>query len=372
MAKHPEEKRLVVKFGTSTLVRPQGVPALSRLFAWIEEIAELFSKGHEILIVTSGAVGLGRTALGLREAPVELSLRQACAALGQTRLMDLYQQGFSRLGILVGQVLLTQEDFEHRERYLNLRSTLVTLLAQKVIPVINENDAVSTEELAYQGRDAKVFGDNDRLSALVASKLGADHLFLLTDVDGLYDGDPKDPKSRRIERLDPERDIDSYLRDSTSGWSRGGMGSKVQAARLAARAGSTVHILSGDEPRGLSRVLAGDALGTCVPASGQLSARKRWIAYATASKGRLVLDEGAVKALTQRGASLLAAGVLEIQGGFAKGEVVELADEEGRVLGRGMVAFDSKCAAAWIRGEVPEGVRNHHALIHRDHLVLGP
>lgn len=367
----PSARRVVLKLGTRILTHDDGRLALARLFGIVEAAADLAASGKEVLIVSSGAVGLGVHALRLSTAPTELAERQACAAVGQTRLMDLYQQGFSRLGRACGQVLLTQADFDHRERYLNLRSTLQALLRLGVIPVINENDTVSTEELAFiEGEKRPIFGDNDRLSALVATKLDAELLVLLTDVDGVYDRDPRDPGAKVLPSVDPEDPLTHVAAVPGSGASRGGMRSKVESARIAARGGCHAVIANGRRHDTLRRLFEGEAVGTWFAPHQKLDSRRRWIAFATAARGALHLDAGAVRALRERGASLLAAGVGRVEGDFEAGDVVELRDPEGALVGRGMVHCGADEARRWCGGTPPEGIRNHHALVHRDHLVL--
>lgn len=359
-------RRVVLKLGTRVITHDDGRLALSRLFAVVEAAAALRARGVEVLIVSSGAVGLGRDALGLSDSD-ELADRQACAAVGQTRLMQLWSDGLARLGWTAGQLLLTEADLDDRERYLNLRSTLEALLQHGAVPVLNENDAVSTRELAWLDAERPVFGDNDRLSALVASKLDADLLVLLTDVDGVYDRDPRrHPDARRLASVEG-----AELGDSSSGGGRGGMRSKVEAARIAAAAGCHVVIASGRDPGALASVLAGDDVGTWFVANpARHGARKRWIAYVAAPRGALYLDEGAVRAVRDRGASLLAAGVRRIEGTFAGGDVVALRGPEGEPVGRGIVWCDHEAARRWVAGEPPENARNHHALVHRSHLAL--
>ncbi|MEM7349304.1 MAG: glutamate 5-kinase [Acidobacteriota bacterium] len=364
--------RVVLKLGTRVLTHEGGRLALARLFAVVEAAAELRAAGKEVLLVSSGAVGLGKDALGLEAIPEELSERQACAAVGQTRLMGLYDGGFSRLGQVCGQVLLSQDDFDDRVRYLNLRSTLNALLRRGVVPVINENDAVSTDELAFvEGAKRRIFGDNDRLSALVATELDADLLVLLTDVDGVYDRDPKkDPAARLMSQVDDPESLRDAAGGPGSAVSRGGMRSKVEAAAMAARGGCQAIIASGLDATVLCGVLRGEAVGSWFPAGRGLQARRRWIAFATAPRGSLELDDGAVAALRERGASLLAAGVSRVLGDFHQGDVVELLDAAGHTVGRGIVHCDAATARLWSGGRPPEGVRNHHALVHRDHLAL--
>ncbi|MCP3957293.1 MAG: glutamate 5-kinase [bacterium] len=365
-------RRVVLKLGTRVLTHENGTLALARLFAVVEAAAELRRSGREVLLVSSGAVGLGKEALRLGRMPEELNERQACAAVGQTRLMGLYDGGFSRLGLLCGQVLLSPGDFDDRVRYLNLRSTLSALLRRGVVPVINENDAVSTEELAYvEGEGRPIFGDNDRLSALVATKLDADLLVLLTDVEGLFDRDPKrHDGARLLARVDDPDEPAAAAGGRGSEVGRGGMRSKVEAAAVAARGGCHAVIASGLEPGVLGRVLAGDDLGSWFPAKRALGARRRWIAHAVAPRGALELDAGAVEALRRRGASLLAAGVVRIEGDFEEGDVVELRGPGDSAVGRGIVFCDAATARDWCGGRPPDGVRNHHALVHRDHLAL--
>jgi glutamate 5-kinase len=370
----PAARRIVIKLGTRVITHDDGRLALARLTEVVEAAAVASRAGCEVLLVSSGAVGLGRDALGLATTPTALEERQACAAVGQVRLMDLYQAGFGRLGLTCAQVLLTEGDLDDRLRYLNLRSTLLALLRHGVVPVLNENDAVSTEELAWdEGRARPVFGDNDRLSALVATKLSADLLVLLTDVAGLHDRDPREsPDAVCIDRVGPDADgLPSEL-SAVSGTDggRGGMRSKVEAARIAARSGCQAVIASGREPGALAKVLAGEAVGTWFEASPGLSARGRWIAFAAAPRGNLVVDAGAARALRDRGASLLAVGVTAVQGEFVPGDVVEILGLDRTSIGRGLVQVDAATARAWASGSPPEGVRNHDALVHRDHLVL--
>ena len=365
-------RRVVLKLGTRVLTHEGGRLALARLFSVVEAAAELRLAGKEVLLVSSGAVGLGQAALELDQIPEELNERQACAAVGQTRLMGLYDSGFSRVGLVCGQVLLSQGDFDDRIRYLNLRSTLSALLRRGVVPVINENDAVSTDELAFvEGARRPIFGDNDRLSALVATKLDAELLVLLTDVDGVYEQDPREhPEARWLSRVDDPEQLGSAAGGPGSSASRGGMKSKVEAAGVASRGGCHAIIASGMEPSVLPRVLAGEEVGTWFPARDGLAARRRWIAFAVAPRGALELDAGAVEALCDRGASLLAAGVVRVSGEFEKGDVVELRGPLGTKVGRGIVHCDVATAREWVEGRPPVGVRNHHALVHRDHLTL--
>lgn len=366
-----DARRIVIKLGTRVLTHDDGRLALACLFSVVEAAAALRRAGREVLLVSSGAVGLGRGALKLPEGPLALEERQACAAVGQTRLMGLYEEGFTRLGLIAAQVLLTQGDFDDRLRYLNLRTTLTRLLEHGVVPVINENDAVSTEELVLvPGETRPVFGDNDRLSALVATKLGADLLVLLTDVEGVFDRDPRQhPDARLLSRVARSEEVlDGAGGAGVAG--RGGMRSKVEAADVAARSGCHAVVASGRASGALARALGGEEVGTWFPAREGLPARRRWIAFAAAVRGTLHLDAGAVTALKDRGASLLARGVQRVEGEFREGDVVELRGPDGALLGRGMVYCGAEAARRWADGEAPGGVRNRDALVGRDHLVL--
>jgi glutamate 5-kinase len=362
---------VVLKLGTRVVTHDDGALAHSRLIAIAEAAAELRSRGKEVLIVSSGALGLGRDALGLARTPTEVDERQACAAVGQTRLMSLYQEAFARMGIVCGQLLLTEADFDDRERYLNLGAALEALLRHRVVPIINENDAVSTQELVLTTGPRPVFGDNDRLSALVATKLDADLLVLFTDVRGLYDRDPRtDPDARLVPTIERLEEVGDLTPAAGSTVSRGGMRTKVEAAWVASRAGCHAVITSGREPEHWGALFAGEEVGTWFPARPRPHARQRWIAFAAAPRGRLRLDDGAIRALTERHASLLAAGVTAVEGGFRAGDVVELHTPDGRRMGRGIIAWDANTVREWCAGRPPEGIRNAHALIRRDEIVL--
>ena len=366
-------RRVVLKLGTRVVTHPDGRVALPRIFSVVETAARLREQGRQVLIVSSGAVGLGVEALGFGRMPADLMERQACAAVGQTRLMGLYEEGFQRLGLVCGQVLLTRGDFEDRVRYLNLRSTLQTLLRRGSIPVINENDAVSTEELAFvdEGR-RHAFGDNDGLSALVAAKLDADLLVLLTDVDGVFDRDPRQhPDARLVERIDVAEE-------------RGG---RLGAARLGGRPRRHAPQARGRPDGGAGRLPRGDRLGRRArrPRRGARRRRGRHLVPGRQGARRpAALDRlrrghqgaawssttGAVRALRERKASLLAAGVRRVEGDFRTGDVVELRGPGGEPVGRGIAFWDAAVTRAWCAGEPPAGIRNHDALIDRDNMIL--
>jgi glutamate 5-kinase len=364
--------RVVIKLGTRVLTQGDGRLALSRLFTIVEVVGSLVRAGRQVLLVSSGAVGLGREALGFKEIPERLEERQACAAVGQSRLMQHYQKGFDHQGLICAQILLSEMDFGDRGRYLNLRHTLHTLLLHGAVPVINENDALSTEELAFvPGEERKIFGDNDRLSALVASKLDADLLVLLTDVPAVYDRDPRhDPEARQVRVVEDPASLAEVAAGPASPGSRGGMRSKIDAALIAARSGCHAVIASGLAPDALRQAVQGEVVGTWFPAQGNLPAKRRWIAFAAQTRGFVRIDSGAVQALRECRASLLAAGIREVQGEFNKGDVVEIQDGSGRVIGRGMASCDAATARQWSRtGPVLEK-RNHRPVVRREQLVL--
>ena len=366
-----EGKRLVLKIGTRVLTKDDGSVCLTQLSRILECVSSLHQAGREVLIVSSGAVGLGKEALRLKgDSLIE---RQACAAVGQSRLMSFYDSRLQESGIHTAQILLSEADFDNRTRYLNLRNTLSELLHNRVIPILNENDALSVNELAIQDNNhvRPVFGDNDRLSALVAAKLDADLLVLLTDVEGVFDSDPNDnPDARLVSTIQVDDPLHMHLSSPKHGASKGGMQSKVESALIAAKSGCTSVILSGRTAEAFEKFLHNQPVGTLFPATVGLPAKRRWIAWATAVRGQLIVDDGARKALTDRGASLLAVGVHEVQGSFQRGDVVEILGLDGQVIGRGIIHCDTQTAQRWIAGEKPVWSKNHDALVHRNNLVL--
>jgi len=370
-------ERVVIKVGTRVVTHDDGRLALARVSRVVETLARLRRSGRPVVLVSSGAVGLGCDALGIEGTPRDLATRQACAAIGQGRLVALYEQGLSRLGALGAQVLLTRADFDDRTRYLNLRRAFEALLTRGVVPIVNENDVVATEELAFPGNGGgcgagarTTFGDNDRLSALVAAKLSADLLVLLTDVDGVY---AEAPGAGGAEAPLPRLSIDALdgvACGAGASAGRGGMQAKLEAARIAARAGCDVVVASGRDARALDRVLAGEEVGTWIEARRGLDARRRGIAFAADPRGALHVDAGAVCALSERGASLLAAGVVRVEGDFKAGDVVDIFDPGGEPVARGVVGVDAPTAVAWAAGSAPEGARTRDALVPRDQMVV--
>jgi len=381
--------RLVVKLGTHVVTHDGVELALGRLMGLIEGMARMRLAGREVVLVSSGAVGLGMRVLGLKERPRSLGLRQACAAVGQGRLIEVYTRAFGELGVHTAQVLLTQEDLGDRDRALCLRTTLMRLLELGVVPILNENDSVSVKELVDHQRRAHasggpapmggetVFGDNDGLSARVAVALDADLLILLTNVGGLFTANPAvDPSASRIHHLDGIDEATMALAAGGSTGGTGGMASKLEAARLAIAEGTSVLIADGAQPRVLERALAGDDLGTLIASPERRGTRWRRIATAERHRGALVVNDGALRALLERKASLLPIGVLAVEGTFEEGDVVEVRDGSGRVRGRGLVNYAAE-ACRKLAGRQSEdieailGFRGYDALITRDNLVMG-
>lgn len=369
-------RRVVVKVGTNVVMREDGALALGRLYGLIESVAGNVKEGREVLLVSSGAVGLGRQALGLPAKSKELVTKQACAAAGQGRLMAVYQEAFGRMGLVAAQVLLVEEDFSSRTRYLNLRATLNRLLELKAVPILNENDVVSTVELENPEGSPRIFGDNDKLSALVASKMEADLLVLLTDVDGLYTANPSKMHDARrlsvVEKVTP--DVLAYAEGGSSR-GRGGMKTKLEAAGIATRSGAITVIASGREAGVLDRVLSGEEVGTVFLPLRSLDGKRRWIAYAATVSGVVTVNDGARQAIIERKASLLPAGITEISGEWGRGDVVEIRDRWGRLFARGQVNYGSGETRKVLGMQSDEvkavlGKKNLDALVTRNEIVV--
>jgi glutamate 5-kinase len=347
--------RLVVKLGTGVLTDNRKQPDLAQMEQLVAQLVEQRQAGREVVLVSSGAVGAGMGALGYAKRPSELAELQACAAVGQSRLMAIYEKLFGVHGLAVAQILLTHDDLQHHERHLNARNTLVTLLSHGVIPIINENDVVSVTELK--------FGDNDKLSALVASLLPADLLLVLTTVDGVLENFGK-ANPRTIPVIEcVDKKLESTAGGTDSATAVGGMASKIQAARIAMRSGIPLVIASGRKKRVLARVLAGEEEGTLfVPQSTRLKGRKRWIAFFHHPKGAVFVDAGARKALREGGKSLLQPGVTRCEGNFAAGEVIRICDQDGTEFARGIAGFSA--------AEIKAGKLQRVEVVHRDNLVI--
>jgi glutamate 5-kinase len=347
--------RIVVKLGTGVLTDSQKQLDPAQLGQLVSQVAEQSAAGREVVLVTSGAVGAGMGALGYDKRPVEVAALQACAAVGQSRLMATYETLFATHGLAVAQVLLTHDDLEHHERHLNARNALVTLLDRGVIPIINENDVVSITELK--------FGDNDKLSALVASLLPADLLIILTTVDGVIENFGKaNPKTiATIERIDAA--LESMAGGTQSATAVGGMASKIQAAKIVVRSGIPLVIASGKKKQAISRVAAGALEGTLfVPQPTRLQGRKRWIAFFHSPTGALFVDAGAKTALRENGKSLLPPGIARCEGDFEAGQVIRICDLDGTEFARGIAGFN----ATEIRARQLKRVE----VVHRDNLVI--
>jgi glutamate 5-kinase len=365
-----DAQRVVIKLGTRLLTKEDGAVASPRLGKIVSQCAHLVQEeGKKVILVSSGAVGLGRISLGIEKLS-DVSAKQACAAVGQGLLMQRYQRSFARHGLMTAQLLVTADDFSDRRRYLNLRDTFERLLSYKVIPIVNENDSVSTMELQEDSRTHS-FGDNDLLSALVASKLGADLLLILTDVDGIYDSNPKtNPDAKPIGELDDFDDLKKLELKGQSAYGRGGVTSKIEAARLASLSGVSTVIASG-----LKKDAILECAGTLVRPRLKLKGRQRWIGLSSGFGGVIQVNLGAVEALIKKKASLLPSGVTGVRGTFSANEVVSVETEQGREIGRGIVYFSSRQIAK-IQGchsrEISEklGATDHQEIIHRDHLVI--
>lgn len=347
--------RLVVKLGTGVLTDSRKQPDLAQMEQLVTQIAQQRQAGKEVVLVSSGAVGAGMGVLGHSRRPSDLAELQACAAVGQSRLMATYERLFAAFNLSVAQILLTHEDLEHHERHLNARNTLVTLLRHGVVPIINENDVVSFTELK--------FGDNDKLSALVASLLPADLLIILTSVDGVIENFGKaNPRTiPLVTHIDIE--VEKLSGGTDSATAVGGMASKIQAAKIVVRSGIPLVIASGRKKQVLARVLGGQDEGTLfVPQTTRLRGRKRWIAFFHYPKGTLFVDAGARKALRENGKSLLPPGIARCEGEFAPDDVVRICDLDGTEFARGIAAF----GATEIKARQLKGVE----VVHRDNLVI--
>ncbi|MFA5146045.1 MAG: glutamate 5-kinase [Candidatus Omnitrophota bacterium] len=361
MAKY---KRVVVKVGTKVITSKERTLDRERIRNLVEQLSDVRDRGTEVLLVTSGAIGAGMGLLGLKKRPALLSELQASAAIGQGHLMQFYSEYFRARSYLTGQILLTQEDLNDRKRYLNIKHTILALLGHGVIPVINENDTVSTDEIKC--------GDNDRLSALVADLCGADMLILLTDVDGLLDEDGRVIKF--VEEINSR--VAKLGGASRCDLGTGGMATKLAAARSACEAGMECVIANGTKKGIIPDILDGKAAGTAFKCQGvKFLAKKRWIAFSSRTKGRIEVDDGAREALSRKDRSLLASGVLAVSGDFSQGDAVSVVDRNGKEFARGLVNYSSE-AAAKIKGlktsafKAVLGYKGPDEVIHKDNLVI--
>ncbi len=366
-------RRVVVKLGTSVLTggpTARGAGLDHAYFASLAaQVEALAASGCETVLVSSAAIACGMHVLGLKERPRAIPLKQACAAVGQTGLMRAYEEAFARYGRKVAQILLAADDVADRRRFLNARNTLRALLAARVVPVVNENDTVTVDEIR--------FGDNDTLSALVTNVVEADLLAILSDIDGLYDADPRrEPAARLLPEID---EVDDALRARAGGagaLGTGGMATKLEAARKAALFGVPTLIANGRTPEVLPRLLAGEPLGTLFrPRADRLASRKHWIAFGLTPAGTLALDAGAVRAIVENGKSLLPSGIVRVSGRFDAGDSVRLVDPAGREVARGLVNYPSHeveriagCKTSEIEARL--GYKSLDEVVHRDDLVV--
>ena len=361
-----EARRVVVKVGSSSLTGPRGGLDQARVDALVDVIGARAAAGGEVVLVSSGAIATGLVPLGLSRRPRQLADQQAAASVGQGLLVAQYTQAFARHGITVGQVLLTNEDVTRRAHYRNAQRTLYRLLELGVVPIVNENDTVATDEIR--------FGDNDRLAALVAHLVHADALVLLSDVDGLYDGPPGHAGSSLVAEVRPDDDLAGVTIGGTgSAVGLGGMATKVEAARIGTSSGIPVVLTAAGSA---AAALAGETVGTLFhPASRHRPARLLWLAHATSGRGRLCLDDGAVDAVVRRRLSLLPAGVTGVEGDFVAGDPVDLVDTAGTVVARGLVAYDAGELPAMLGRSTRDLARDlgpgyDREVVHRDDLVV--
>lgn len=363
-----EVKRLVVKVGTSSITHSTGRLNLFQLEMLARQLTDLNNQGLEVVLVSSGAIGAGVGKLGLSRRPRTIPEKQAVAAIGQGHLLHMYEKFFAEYGMTVGQVLLTREDFADRRRFLNARNTLLALLKMGVIPVINENDTVAVDEIKL--------GDNDNLAALVAGLLDADLLILLSDIDGLYTGDPRTDRDARIiyqvTEITPE--IEDLAGGVGSNLGTGGMVTKIQAARIAMHSGMVTIIARAAEKDVLRKILAGEMVGTAFWPSARLRNKQRWIAYGSAIRGKIFIDRGAARALLENGKSLLPSGVTGVEGSFGIGNTVSVIYGD-REIARGIVNYSNgelETIKGLRSGEIAGvlGYKDYDEVIHRDNMVL--
>ena len=356
-------RRIVIKLGTSTVTDARGSVCAERVAPIVRSIASLVQEGRQVVLVSSGAVGLGRNLLGLHPSRLkDMSVKQACAAAGQSLLMESYKRYFDALAQKVAQVLLTEEDFSNWNRYSNLRRTMEKLLGFGVLPVVNENDTVSTAELESVGRQA-AFSDNDRLAALVMSGMEADALVLVTNVDGFLQ---KRAGNRQADRVPFVEAVTQLIKTEAAGPSqsgRGGMITKIEAAEIAMNCGGVAAIVNGGAPDSLERVLRGEGVGTVFAPANRMRGKRRWLAYAAGVRGRVVVDAGAQRAITAGKASLLSSGVVRVEREFSPMDVVSILDLHGREFARGIAACASDARYA-------DGKNTARVIFSRENIVV--
>ena len=363
-------KRIIIKIGTSTLTHKSGLLNIMQMEKVVRQIADLHNKGYQIVFITSGAIGAGMGKLGLKERPKTIPKKQAAAAVGQGILMHMYEKLFSEYGVKVAQILLTKEDTTDRERFLNSRNSFFSLFDYGVIPIVNENDAIVVDEIK--------FGDNDTLSALVGSLIDGDLLVILSDIEGLYTDNPSVNKAAKlisfIEKITDE--IEDCCSDTTGSLGTGGMITKIQAGKIATKSGMAMVIANGNKDGVLYKIIDGEEIGTWFnPNEKALHAKKRWLAFGTEIKGKIIIDDGASRALIKDQKSLLPSGIIDIEGNFNEGQIVLVVDSYGNEIGRGITNYNYKelnilkGSKTWdIDKIIP--FKNYDEIIHRDNMVI--
>lgn len=363
-------RRIVVKLGSRVLTDDNGTLDCNVISQICADLAKLRKQGKQVVLVSSGAVAAGRNAFQLLDKSPSIPQKQAAAAIGQPRLMKIYQEQFEQYGLITGQLLLTADDLANRRRFLNARATLETLLDVGAIPIINENDTIAVAEIK--------FGDNDNLSALVTNLVEANLLLILTDIDGLYTANPADNPNAELISLVPTitRDIEHAAGKSSSNIGTGGMATKVAAAKKATRYGVPAMMVKGNLPGVITAAISGEEVGTLfLPADKGMNRRKHWIAYSLRPAGKLLVDDGAVKALIEKGTSLLPSGICAVEGKFERGSCVRICSQDGQEFARGISDYGSKEVALIARHKSSDiesllGYRYGDVVVHRDNLVL--
>lgn len=361
-------KTVVVKVGSNIITSEKGLN-VRRIGSIAKTVSDICQRGYSVAVVSSGAIAAGKRKLSLREKVLDIKLKQAAAAVGQSSLIRIYEKKFAKFSKMVAQILITQDAFDDRKRYINAKNTIMSLFSFGIVPVINENDTVAVDEIK--------FGDNDRLASLVAGMLGAERLFILSDVDGLYTDDPrKNRKAKLIRNVSAVNDeMMKVAKVSSSSIGTGGMHSKLLAAGHASENGVAVHILNGARPAAIVSVLDGNNHGTMImPQEKRLSSRKGWIAFGVKPRGTIVLDHGAVEALIKKGRSLLPSGIIDVQGNFEIRDAIYCVDRYGRKVGKGLTNYSSDEIRKIMGKKTSEiekylGYKYSDEVIHRDNLV---
>lgn len=364
-----EIKRVVIKVGTTTLTHDSGLLNLERIEILVRQIANLHNNGYEVMLVTSGAIGAGMGKLNLKNRPKTLPEKQAVAAVGQVALIHLYQKIFAEYGKNVGQLLLTASDINERNRYLNGRNTCFALFKAGVIPIINENDAIAVEEIKV--------GDNDTLSAFVATLVDADLLIILSDIDGLYDSNPKENKNAKLLPLitSLNEEIKAMAGDSNSKFGTGGMATKIKAAEIALNSGVNMVIAQGNQPENLIKIVKGENIGTLFVKNKKSKAKKHWLHYSSKKHGVLIVDAGAEKAVLKH-KSLLPSGIIAVEGEFQKGDVITVSNDEKKILASGIVNYSSAECIKILGKQTKEiekilGYNDYDEVVHIDNMSVG-